>query len=136
MLQSVICRDACLINEGDSFLLTGGYGVYNTVSRYSMKGWIGDLKEMVHGRIFHGCTQFDGTMDRKVTESFYNIIQVLTLFQVNIVCGGLDADREQVTSCEVNMSGQDSWQLIQPLPVAIHGLRGITLNGNIFMIGT
>ena len=73
----VMCRDACLINEGDSFLLTGGYGVYNTVSRYSMKGWIGDLKGLIQGRIFHGCTQFGGSMDRKVKQSlWWNVISL------------------------------------------------------------
>ena len=46
--------DACLINEGNSFLLTGGYNspAVSTVSRYDINGWVKDLNNLNTARMY------------------------------------------------------------------------------------
>ena len=39
------------------FILTGGQ-YKNTVSRYNMSGWLGDLPDLNEGRSNHGCGFF------------------------------------------------------------------------------
>ena len=51
----------CLIDEGQSFLLTGGYyslETLETVSRYNINGWLEDLGDLNTGRRLHGCTRY------------------------------------------------------------------------------
>ena len=63
---------SCLIDEGESFLLTGGflvstggYGV-STVSRYNINGWVEDLDDLITGRNGHGCTQYKNHLGDRV----------------------------------------------------------------------
>ena len=62
---------SCLIDEGETFLLTGGYefgssaGV-STVSRYNINGWVEDLNNLNTGRYGHGCSQFTNKHGYKV----------------------------------------------------------------------
>ena len=53
---------ACLINEGDSFVLTGGMESSFTYSgraaRYDKDGWVEDLDNLNVERAMHACGQF------------------------------------------------------------------------------
>ena len=51
-------RDACLIDEGETVLITGGYSTMTTVSRYDVTGWKHDTEELGTGRYFHGCARY------------------------------------------------------------------------------
>ena len=62
-------RDSCLINEGTTFLLTGGYTSKGKVSRYDDNGWIQDLNDLKTGRWGHGCTQYNNDVGEKVKYS-------------------------------------------------------------------
>ena len=57
---------SCLIDEGDTFLLTGGYNSGETVSRYNINGWLEDLDNLNTGRDSHGCTQYTNNDGVKV----------------------------------------------------------------------
>ena len=47
-----------MIDEGVTFLITGGTGSMKIVSRYNISGWIEDLEELNDGRWAHACAQF------------------------------------------------------------------------------
>ena len=49
---------ACSIEMPEMFILTGGYYISRTVSRYSMDGWMEDLPELNEARTSHGCGYF------------------------------------------------------------------------------
>ena len=64
-------RSSCVIDEGDTFLVTGSlYSSYNTmVSRYGPQGWIDDLAPLSLGRTDHACTRYqdsDGNLVNKI----------------------------------------------------------------------
>ena len=64
---------SCLIDEGDTFLLTGGDTSRNTVSRYNSDGWIEDIGSLNTGRFGHGCTHYTNNFGAEVTY-FYSAI--------------------------------------------------------------
>ena len=58
---NILHSDACLINEGNTFLLTGGLRyptAVSTVSRYDINGWVEDLNNLNTARGLHGCTRY------------------------------------------------------------------------------
>lgn len=59
---------SCLIDEGETFVLTGGYdsGAVSTVSRYNINGWVEDLDDLITGRYQHGCTQYKNHLGDRV----------------------------------------------------------------------
>ena len=58
---------ACLIDEdGDSFLLTGGWWFEKRTSRYSSERWLQDLDDLNTGRQDHACGWFTDTDGRRV----------------------------------------------------------------------
>ena len=63
---------SCLIDDGSSFLLTGGnvndgYGESSSkVSRYNIGGYIEDLDDLNIPRGRHGCGSFVDSSGRKV----------------------------------------------------------------------
>ena len=70
---------SCLIDEGNTFLLTGGYKS-GTVSRYNINGWVEDLDDLITARYGHGCSQFTNRDGYKVG-LHENIDQFLILFR-------------------------------------------------------
>ena len=79
-----IYSGSCLIDEGESFLLTGGYGAMNdgtvsTVSRYDLNGWVEDLDDLNTKRFGHGCTQYLNTDRAKVWKHIFMMINLLYL---------------------------------------------------------
>ena len=62
-----IYSGTCLIDEGDSFLLTGGlYNRYNRTSRYSSDSWLQDLDDLNTGRYCHACGWYTNMEGKRV----------------------------------------------------------------------
>ena len=79
--EQYLYRDSCLIDEdGQSFLLTGGYYSWVTVSRYDNNGWKEDLDGLNDGRNSHGCTRYTNNDGDKVRMEFVMTSLVLILF--------------------------------------------------------
>jgi len=112
-------RGACLIDEGGSYLLTGGQYTYDRVTRYDADGWLDDLTSLQQGRRMHGCSQFSDS-DGKLRA---------------IVAGGYDQSRQALSSSEMFDYSSNEWEVISSLPVAVFGLTGVTLNNKPVMIG-
>ena len=60
-----LSRSSCLIDEGDTFLLTGGSVSKKTVARYNKHGFVEDLDDLITGRSSHGCSQYRRNKDGK-----------------------------------------------------------------------
>ena len=51
------------------------------------------------------------------------------------MCGGRNFN-SILSSCEVNVAGEDSWTITSgSLPAAVVGLRGVTLDNRVLMTG-
>ena len=65
-----IYSSACLIDEeGDSFLLTGGGGLFISsarTSRYSSDSWLEDLDDLNFAREEHACGWYTDTQGKRV----------------------------------------------------------------------
>ena len=74
------CRDACGIDLGDSYVVTGGYYSYSSqkVAQYSLSGEVTYLADLQQGRYRHACTSFID--DNGVTVSLVvNIMKYLMI---------------------------------------------------------
>ena len=62
-------RSSCLIDEGNTFLITGGYypQVTSTVSRYNAEGWIEDIGNLNNARFGHGCSRYTNIFGKEVS---------------------------------------------------------------------
>jgi len=120
---------ACLIDEGDTFLLTGGYdrdtfhltGGYDTltaVSRYTATSHVKDLSNLNTGRDSHACGWYVDSDGKRM----------------NIVAGGLDGSNT-LDSVEVNVAEQDNWWYGTKLPTALAGLKGVTVMSQFYITG-
>ena len=49
---------ACGIDLGDNYIVTGGYGTYNTVAMFSEAGFVKYLPNLKTSRYRHACTSF------------------------------------------------------------------------------
>ena len=61
-----LLRWSCLIDEGETFILTGGRDSLEIVSLYNINGWLEDLDSLNTGRATHGCTQYTNNDGVKV----------------------------------------------------------------------
>ena len=52
------CSDACGIDLGDSYVVTGGEFSWHKVTQYSLSGEVTYLAELKWGRYRHACTSF------------------------------------------------------------------------------
>ena len=74
------CRDACGIDLGDRYVVTGGYQPggntgLQTVAQYTLTGKVTYLADLQQGRSYHACTSFKD--DNGVTVSLLvNIINI------------------------------------------------------------
>ena len=84
--EPFLFSQSCLIDEGQSFLLTGGYdfesGAVSRVSRYDINGWLEDLDDLNTERRLHGCTQFTNNEGDKVRKMEFRMMAHM----VSIVC--------------------------------------------------
>ena len=69
------CSDACGIDLGDTYVMTGGANSLQTVAQYSLTGEVTYLADLQQGRYWHACTSFID--DNGVTVSLsVNIINI------------------------------------------------------------
>ena len=89
---------SCLIDEGDTFLLTGGFGSPNMASRYDINGWVEDIDPLLTPRFFHSCFSYVNDHGERV----------------NLVCSQHSwyHDDNTVENCEENISGTKTWREI------------------------
>jgi len=116
-------ENACAIQLDEFVVITGGQGNGGKfVSKYDMNGWVEDLDELIDARYSHGCGYYYSDSNELVY----------------LVTGGVDpADLEAnvlLASTEIMVEGS-SWQAVGSLPKACEGLRGISVNNQIFMTG-
>ena len=115
--------------------MTGGWHTQATVSRYTMaQGWVEDLPTLNQGRYDHGCAAFAGdngqVLLRKVEK--WMVFCLHLYFQNFLVAGGSNG-YHLLDSTEVFRDGV--WTVVAPLPVALEGVRGVTLDNTVFMTG-
>ena len=103
-----------------------------------------ELPDLITERFNHGCGHFissDNKMVIDVTKNNYVIILLNNHLniQVYLVTGGGGANGlfplGLQSSTETLVEGSEAWTEVGELPVAIIGLRGVSLNNNIFMTG-
>lgn len=113
-------ESACSIPDPTTgtLVMTGGYYTRTTVSRYGAEGYQGDLPPLKEGRYHHGCGAYLGQDGG----------------QVLLVAGGSDG-RDYLSSTELLARDATSWEKASPLPRALHGLRGVTAGGLLYMTG-
>ena len=54
------------------------------------------------------------------------------------MCGGYYVDGKGIfgsSSCEINVAGQDNWSAMTSLPDVRVGVRGLTIDNHVLMIG-
>ena len=68
------CRDACGIDLGDSYVVTGGQN-FQTVAQYTLAGEVTYLADLQQGRASHACTSFKDDNGVKVS-LLVNIINI------------------------------------------------------------
>ena len=72
------CSDACGIDLGDSYVVTGGANSLQRVTQYSLTGEVTYLADLQQGRYYHACTSFID--DNGVTVSLVvNIMKYLII---------------------------------------------------------
>ena len=112
-------------------IITGG----DTVSRYSTLGFLEDLPALNEYRRNHGCGAYsseDGTQVRLLSDICnFDIHHIQTL----LVTGGLNGFGEPLATTEILTSSSSVWSLATPLPRTLHGLRGVTLDGALYITG-
>ena len=112
-------------------------GSYNPtrVDVYNIDGWSRELPQLNTGRWGHGCGQYINTNDKIVNYTTGNNQYQYLHAQVYLVTGGLDDNGNFLSSTETLVDGTGSWTFAGQLPVAMWGLRGVSLNNDIFMTG-
>jgi len=110
----------CTIEFSDSFIVTGGTSDHDHVSMYNATGWIRDYPKLSVGRKDHGCG-FYVNDDMKM---------------VLLVTGGVPVfEYEDTPSTEVFVEGASAWTEGPSLPRALSGLRGVSVNNEVLMLG-
>ena len=72
------CSDACGIDLGDSYVVTGGVNSLQKVAQYSLTGEVTYLADLQEGRAVHACTSFID--DDGVTVNFLvNLVKYLII---------------------------------------------------------
>ena len=76
---------ACLIDEGDTFLLTGGVYMYTptTVSRYTATSHVKDLNNLNTGRGQHACGWYVDSDGKRVSYIFVFINKHTKIYTSN-----------------------------------------------------
>ena len=57
---------SCAINEGDSVVVTGGWGSDKRAVRYNRAGWVEDLPNLLTGNRYHACGHYTNNDNQKV----------------------------------------------------------------------
>ena len=106
-----------MIDEAESFILTGGIETQRNATRYDKDGFVAHLPILLEGRFGHACSGYvDDTGSR-----------------VNMVAGGWNG-MSVLDTCERSIDDGD-WSVIAALPLKIEFLQGATLDNSIFVMG-
>ena len=137
-------RMGCLIDEGESFLMTGGYsedsGQSGRVTRYDRHGLVRRLNNLQEGRAGHGCTQFinnDGIKVGIFSFTYKWILIHIYNQQVNMVAGGLSVlTRSSILSYEFNFpETSDAWTVAGDMPLQLSWFELLNFDNRIILIG-
>ena len=124
-------RGGCVIPDGDSMVLTGGFRRWKHVTRYPGNA---ELPQLNDERSNHGCSSFLLDDGNKVCKKCKYTIQVVSIlsFQIYIVAGGSNPSKEFLETTEMFIT---IWILVGSLPFGVYGLAGATINNTVFMSG-
>ena len=124
----------------ENVIITGGYKVNTKVTVYNIKGFVADWPSLNTGRDEHGCSFFVNT-DNKVVRQHYKVYQIrddpaISHGQVYLVAGGrIKYPSTYTDSTELLVHGASAWTQAAPLPNAMRGLQGVSLNNQIIFTG-
>ena len=114
------------------------------VHRYTRDvGWVEDLPDMNDGRYGHGCAAFTMNQEQVRNHRHYYITTLFfIIFQIYLMAGGcrqwysgFDVQCiEYLASTEIYHGGH--WIIVEPLPVAVLGVRGASLDNTVYMTGS
>ena len=114
------------------------------VHRYTRDvGWVEDLPDMTVGRYGHGCASFTMNQEQVRNHRHYYITTLFfIIFQIYLMAGGcrqwysgFDVQCiEYLASTEIYHGGH--WIIVEPLPVAVLGVRGASLDNTVYMTGS
>jgi len=113
---------ACGITEpgSDYIILTGGISSPNTVARYSLQGFVGNLPSLNIRRSSHGCGVFNTNTGQKVY----------------LVAAGVgDYVSDHLSSTELLYDDGLSWVTGQPLPRTLSAPASVSLEGYVLLLG-
>ena len=117
------CRGGCGIEEDNSLVIIGGYSgglrYLSQVTRYSQEGEAQTLPDMAQTRFRAGCAKYEAAGGTGA---------------VLIVTGG-GSRGQSLSSTEILTEGSLAWQEEQPLPLALQGIAGLTLDNKVFITG-
>merc|ERR1712126_91222 len=116
MIQSTY--GACSIELDDHVIVTGGKFAPQTVDVYNMDGWVMDFSRLTKSRLNHGCGHY--------INADYKMVYLVT---------GGGSGPDLWSSTETLVDGASAWTSSGHLPVAMQGLRGVSLNNKILMTG-
>ena len=75
-----VCRRACGIDLGTSYVVTGGLFSEQRVTQYSLTGEVTELPDLNTGRCYHACSKFVNTEGVTVSYKYRNVRKLLFLF--------------------------------------------------------
>ena len=109
--------------ERKLLILTGGLHQPRQVGIYGWEGYLGLLGTLHSGRHSHGCAGY-----------YREVWGEKSL--VLVVAGGLNRFNRSLTSTErYEFNEGHDWNYVSPLPAPLAGLRGVTVDNTIFMLG-
>ena len=98
-------------------MIVGGYSgstrYLRQVTRYDRQGQAETLPDMTQTRFRAGCAK-------------YGVVLIVT---------GGGSHGQSLSSTEILTEGSLAWQQEQPLPLALQGIGGLTLDNKVFMTG-
>ena len=104
-------------------ILTGGLHEPRKVEVYGWEGYQSDMSSLQSGRHSHGCAGY-----------YREVFGEKSL--VMVVAGGLNRFNRSLSTVERYEFNEDRyWSYVSPLPVPLTGLRGVTVDNTIFMLG-
>jgi len=134
---------ACSIQLDSFVIITGGMGESSSsdlpqrlatyskiVSKYDMNGWVEDLPSLNVARKDHGCAYYR----RDNNELVFLVTGGISC--VHGICTFRNGYKQaRITSTEILPESASTWSFVGELPEAVSGIKGLTLNNNIFMTG-
>ena len=112
------------------------HGPMDQATIYNQQGFQADLPSLNTGRYSHACGHFVN-MDMQAVSSasvYPCYVVIMSTVQVYLVAGGY-ATNHQLASTELLVAGAHSWVEAAPLPLAVEGLRAVSINNMIISTG-